>query len=275
MLAFRRVEMTLELYHGASSVCSSKVRIALAEKGLDWVSCPVDLKAGEQFAPDYLNLNPNGVVPTLVHGELVVVESAVILEYVDALSSKAPLMPRAAANQARARMWLSRGIEIHAAINTMTFATAGRAAILRTKNPDQIEAMVRRMPNPANAAKRRALIDQGLAAPQVVAAFFTLRRLFDDMQSALGQGNWLLGDTYSLADTSVLSYVDRLDRLGFAGMWSDRTPAVARWLEASRKRASYAALAEFISAEADAKMRADGGACWPELAKRWKNWLDG
>lgn len=246
----------------------------MAEKGLEWVSHPINLKAGEQFAPDYERLNPNGVVPTLVHGELVVVESGVILEYVDAISPTNPLMPRTAANQARARMWLARGMEIHAAINTMTFATAGRMGILRSQTPEQIAAFILRMPNPANAAKRRQLIDEGLAAPQVVAAFFTLRRLFDDMQTALGQGSWLLGDTYSLADTSVLSYVDRLERLGFSGLWSTRTPGVSRWLEVSRKRKSYAALEDFITAEADAKMRQDGSALWPELAARWTAWLD-
>ncbi|HCQ64054.1 MAG TPA: hypothetical protein DIU07_02275, partial [Rhodobacteraceae bacterium] len=74
------MSVPLELYHGATSMCSSKVRIGLAEKGLDWISQPVNLKTGEQNGPDYLKLNPLGVVPTLVHGDLVVVESSVILE---------------------------------------------------------------------------------------------------------------------------------------------------------------------------------------------------
>lgn len=58
--------MTLNLYHGSSSVCSSKVRIGLAEKGLDWHSNPFNLKTGEQNNHDYLKLNPKGVVPTLL-----------------------------------------------------------------------------------------------------------------------------------------------------------------------------------------------------------------
>jgi len=56
----------LELYHSVNSVCAQKVRMALAEKG---VACQEHLMKlnGDQFEPTYLKLNPNGVVPTLIH----------------------------------------------------------------------------------------------------------------------------------------------------------------------------------------------------------------
>ncbi len=56
----------LELYHGYTSVCAQKVRLTLAEKGLEWKSHVLNLN-GDQLDPAYLKLNPNGVVPTLVH----------------------------------------------------------------------------------------------------------------------------------------------------------------------------------------------------------------
>ena len=56
----------LTLYHAGSSVCSQKARLALAEKGLDWESRDLDMTRGEPQTPEYLALNPNGVVPTLV-----------------------------------------------------------------------------------------------------------------------------------------------------------------------------------------------------------------
>ena len=49
------------------SVCAAKVRFALAEKGLEYTSHMVNLLAREHKTPEYLVLNPNGVVPTLVH----------------------------------------------------------------------------------------------------------------------------------------------------------------------------------------------------------------
>ena len=63
----------LELYHNGMSTCSQKVRLCLAEKGLDWTGHAMDLRAGDQHRPDYLSLNPNGVVPTLVDGDFIFV----------------------------------------------------------------------------------------------------------------------------------------------------------------------------------------------------------
>ena len=56
----------LELYHSVNSVCAQKVRVALAEKGLEYRNRLMSLR-GDQFAPEYMKLNPSAVVPTLVH----------------------------------------------------------------------------------------------------------------------------------------------------------------------------------------------------------------
>ena len=68
----------LKLYHGTTSVCAVKVRLVLAEKRLEWESELLNLQRGEQMRPEYLALNPNGVVPTLVHDGNAVIESAVL-----------------------------------------------------------------------------------------------------------------------------------------------------------------------------------------------------
>ena len=57
----------LELYHAGLTTCSKKARLCLAEKGLDYVSHYVNLRERENHRPEYLAINPNGVVPTLVH----------------------------------------------------------------------------------------------------------------------------------------------------------------------------------------------------------------
>jgi glutathione S-transferase len=55
------------LYHAGPSVAAAKVRVALEEKNLAWESTIIDVHGGEQFGPAYRSLNPNSVVPTLVH----------------------------------------------------------------------------------------------------------------------------------------------------------------------------------------------------------------
>jgi glutathione S-transferase len=54
----------LELYQFGNSVCSQKVRITMSEKGLDWETHEVNLFTSEQYDPEYLKLNPKGVVST-------------------------------------------------------------------------------------------------------------------------------------------------------------------------------------------------------------------
>ncbi len=265
----------LKLYNAGVSVCSVKVRLGLAEKGLDWTDVLLALQKGDQHAPEYLKLNPNGVVPTLVHDGMVVMESSVILEYIDTLGDQARLMPQDTSAEVTTRIWLLRCLSIHAAINTMTFATANRDKILANQTAEQIAASIAKMPNPAAAAKRRNLLDHGIDSDHVAGDFFTLKRMFDDMEEALSQTRYLTGDDYGLADVAVLAYVDRLDRLGMAGLWETWTPAVGAWLKAGQKRPSYErALDQYITAEETADTRAAGAQHWPAVKKRWDAFLD-
>ena len=68
----------LELYHSINSVCAQKVRIALEEKGQEAKDHILKLR-GDQNEPAYLKLNPNGVVPTLIHDGQPIIKSSLIL----------------------------------------------------------------------------------------------------------------------------------------------------------------------------------------------------
>ena len=95
----------LELYHFNNSVCSQKVRMALAEKGLEWTEHEVDLFKLEQYDPKYLAHNPKGVVPTLVHDGTPLIESTLICEYIDDVFPDPPLKPSKPADVTAMRVW--------------------------------------------------------------------------------------------------------------------------------------------------------------------------
>ena len=59
----------------------TKVALFLEESGLPYEPMPIDTRKGEQFAPDYLKINPNGKVPAIVDGETIVFDSNAILLY--------------------------------------------------------------------------------------------------------------------------------------------------------------------------------------------------
>ena len=95
----------LVLYHHNISVCAQKVRIALAEKKLPYERRHINLMKAEQVSPDYLKINPKGVVPALVHNGQPVIESTVIMEYLDDAFPERPLRPAAPLARARMRVW--------------------------------------------------------------------------------------------------------------------------------------------------------------------------
>ena len=95
----------LILYDFGNSVCCQKVRITLVEKGLTWEARQVDLFKTEQYDPEYLKLNPKGVVPTLVHDGTPVIKSTLICEYIDETFPGPPLIPKEPAERARMRLW--------------------------------------------------------------------------------------------------------------------------------------------------------------------------
>ena len=95
----------LELYHNTMSSCAQKIRVALAEKGLEWKSHHLNLRIGDQQKPEYLELNPKGVVPTLIHGDLVIRESNVILEYLDDALRKITDLPADQLHQLLPQNW--------------------------------------------------------------------------------------------------------------------------------------------------------------------------
>ena len=84
----------LTLYDSRGSPCARRVRIVLLEKGRAWTTRLIDLTRMEQKSAWYLKLNPNGVVPTLAHGDHVLYESNVITEYLDDVFPEPPLYPR-------------------------------------------------------------------------------------------------------------------------------------------------------------------------------------
>ena len=96
----------LELYSAPQSTCSQKVRLTLAEKGLDFVEHKLKLFQNDQLKPEYLKLNPNGVVPTLVDDGVPIIDSSVIMEYLDEEYPTTRLSPCDSKERARMRAWL-------------------------------------------------------------------------------------------------------------------------------------------------------------------------
>ncbi len=251
----------LELYHNNMSTCSQKVRLALAEKGQGWTQHHQNLRAGDQHRPDYIKLNPNGVVPTLVHDGRVIVESAVIDEYVDEVFADPPLRPADASARAQMRLWTKQFDEgLHAASATISACIAFRYQFLAGKTSDEVEKTIAGYVDPVKRKRMGENIRKGVDSAYFAPAMRRVVAMMDDMEAALGHGPWLAGDDYSLADIAFAPYVTRVDHL--AQLWLfDAHPRVADWFVRMQARPAYrCALADRFVADFVALLGEKGAA---------------
>lgn len=229
---------SIVLYNGPHSTCSQKVRLALWEKSIAFVDRRMNLAQNEHLEDWYLELNPNGVVPTLVHEGQVVTDSSVINEYLEEISPNAPLMPRTAIERARVRTWRQYIDEVPTpAIRVPSF----NAYILKMWSdvPDaEFQALV------AKRTVRKHLYQkigrEGFSEHEVREALERLQQTLLRMESSLRSGPWLCGEQLTLADISIVPTIVRLETLGYAHMWHN-LPHVARWFDAVKRRPSFSA----------------------------------
>src|SRR5882757_5423029 len=135
-----------ELYHHNTAVCAQKVRLVLEEKEQPWTGHELNLRLGDQVRPEYLKLNPNGVVP---HN---------------------PLKPRDPKRRVEMRLWTKSIDEgLHYAISSLSFAVLQRDAWL-AKPREELDRHLDSLPDPARRERQREAIDKGLDAPIVQSA---------------------------------------------------------------------------------------------------------
>jgi glutathione S-transferase len=257
----------LALFHNAMSSCSQKVRLVLAEKSLAYESREVNLVSGEQHAPEYVKLNPNHVVPTLVHDGRVLIESSLIDEYLEEAFPETPLAPRDPAARHAMRLWVKTIDEkVHPAAGVLTYAIGARPAQWM-QPPEVREANLAQIPDPARRAARRSVLEHGVAAPEFEAALHAFLDLLDAMDAKLAPGGWLSGDRFGLADAAALPYVLRLDHLAMTPLFSGGArPRVADWLARVQARPSYeTAVARWAPAPIVNLFRSQGEAVWKDV----------
>jgi glutathione S-transferase len=239
----------LTLYEFGNSVCCQKVRLVLCEKGLAWDSRQVNLFRSEQYDPEYLKVNPKGLVPTLVHDGQPVIESTLICEYLEAVFPEPRLIPPAAYDAARMRLW-SKAVDegLHEGVTEISFSAMFRD---RMKNMSEKEREVRfrNIGDPRRRDRFVSTYEHGVESPFVRWAIAAFERAFKSMDDALAEGDeWLGGGAFSLAEINLMPYIARLEYLGLLDVWIQERPRVRTWWERAKARASFkAAIADPLS----------------------------
>lgn len=257
------------LYESHMSVCSGKVRLILEEKNQDYEEVAIDLGKGEQLTEEYLKLNPKAVVPTLIHDDLVVRESSVIMQYLDDIFPTPSLTPSDPVARINMRYWFKLiDDEVHPGTSIVTSAVALRHERAAKNTPEQLEANYAAMPDQKKAANNRALQFEGVEAEIFRPAINALEKMLVNIEAALaeGRGDFILGDDYSLADAAVTPYVLRLEMLGFDAMLGEGREHLPGWWERIKARPNFrGAISPATPPGAAGGRRKWGEEAWPRV----------
>ena len=231
----------LELYYYENSICAERAVMALAEKEIhDWVPRHLHLFKGEHFSPEYLKLNPKGVVPTLVHDGHVIRESALICDYIDDLRQENPLKPTDPAEIAGMREWIKDSDDsIFESVGSLSFVSVFRARMLDMQ-PEQRAEHWRKQKVLDRALRQVVCVEQGLDSPYVIRAIASWERTWGHIEAVLGDGRpWLMGQQFTLADLCYAPFVARIAGLEMLDVWLDQRPSSRAWWDRLRHRPAF------------------------------------
>ena len=229
------------LYNAPQSTCSQRVRFVLNAKKLAFDEHRLDLFSGDQLKPDYLAINPNVVVPTLVHGGAVIIDSAVIMEYLDEVRpAEVRFTPDDPLARARMRSMMRYIDEIPTPAVRIPSYNLAFLPHFQAMSEEDFLALANSKP-----LRKEFLLTMGRTGFPKTEMDGALDRLaravtrMDDRLAASG-GPFLMGEAITLADIAVMPVIVRMDDINLHEVWADK-PAIGLWLAAIRGHDAFQA----------------------------------
>jgi glutathione S-transferase len=217
------------------------VRLCLAEKGLEFESRLVDMMNMEHHSPDYLKINPNGVIPTLILEDgRSLYESGTICEYLDDTYPEPPLRPADPYERAVMRNWIRHADERIG--NLIIFNWVHSLAKTAAKwSDEELAERLKKVPSKERHEAWMRAARKPYTEEERAAARGRLVAMLDRMEETLRRTRWLAGDAYSIADIAVVPFAKRIDEeIAPDEMTEQRHPRVAAWWAAIQARPAFA-----------------------------------
>lgn len=189
----------LEVYTWEPNANSGKPLLMLKEKQAEFAYRYIDMGKREQHSPEYLRLNPNGTIPTVIHDGHVLTESSPALEYLDAALAGPPLRPRDPYLLFRMRSWI-RFLDHDYCPALAMLGGASASERMPALAPEQIAEQVHRIPVPERQRVWRLILSKQVPPAALEESGRRLRAGIVRFERALAEHPYLAGPQYSLAD---------------------------------------------------------------------------
>jgi glutathione S-transferase len=229
----------LVLHHAWRSSASRRVRLCLEEKGLKYESHPVDLSKMEQHSPEYLKINPNGVIPTLVHDGRALYESGTICEYLDEVFPEPPLRPADAWGRATMRNWIRYADE--RILNLVIFNWRHDLQKVAQKwSDEELAERLKQIPSRERREAWTRVARRPYTEEERAEARGRLVQMLDRMEETLKGSAWLACEYYTIADIAQVPFVKRIDEeIAPDEMKAAKRPRVAAWWASIQARPAF------------------------------------
>jgi len=198
----------------AISVYTRIARLALEEKNIDYVLQEVDIFADAGPPREYLELNPFGTIPCLLHGDLVIYETSAINRYVDEISPAISLQPSPPEQQARMNQIIS-------ILDNYCY------------RPMVWDVYVQRVVVPSGGG----LADEA----SIAAALPGLRLVLEQLDDWRGERDFLVGQALSLADLHLYPMLSYFIETAEGASMLKTFPRLQQWMRMMQSRRSVRA----------------------------------
>lgn len=228
------------LYHGWRSSASRRVRLCLEEKGLSYESHVIDMAKMEHHSPEFLKINPNGVIPALIHDGRPLYESGTICEYLDELYPDPPLRPADAYDRATMRNWVRHVDERIGNLIIFNWRHHLQKTASQWSDAELAEKM-KSIPSKERQEAWLRVARKPYTEEERAAARGKLVELLDRMEQTLRTTKWLAGDQYSIADIGVVPFVKRIEEeIAPDEVTRAKHPRVTEWWATIQARPAFA-----------------------------------
>ena len=233
-------EPGLTLFFWPTSTCSQKVRIVLAEKGIPFTGRILDWKNQEQVSDWYLRINPNGVVPSIVHDGQTVTDSSAIIEYLDEVFPQPALSPVQAVQRAKMRAWMRYFEEVPTVAIRIPSFNRRIVKVMSQMPRGKFDAITAKLP--LRKYFYQEMGQSGFSEQRYAQSVEMLQNCLRRVDAALDDGRkYLLGDDLTLADVVLIPTVVRMEDLGLSDTWRD-FGRFSKWYQSIQQRPSFAAV---------------------------------